>query len=187
MSDETPLDLRSLADVDSPEVAREALRTFRRRLWTRYLWIGLAIALGAVVLFVGSRPSNLREEMEAANVRAFPERVWRVPGATIALEEVADLGDAMGLHFVFLPDPDTPSLGFWVEAEHVGPGPGLTFPLYGMQWGSFNSYVKMQKGPTVLRVILGRTGCVPFCDQQEVLAIDLRELGMPESVWRAER
>jgi hypothetical protein len=176
MSDETPLDLRSLADVDSPEVVREALRTFRRRLWTRYLWIALAIVLAAVAIVVGNRPSNLREEVERANVRAFPaEAVWRVGGLSIALVEAADLGDSTGLHFIVLPDRDA-SGSIWVDGS-----------TYAMGWGDYDTYTKIPKEEHgTVEVFVGRSGCLPFCQEQETLTIDFHKLHLPADIWRAE-
>ncbi len=176
MSDETPLDLRSLADVESPEVVREALRTFRRRLWTRYLWIGLAIVLGAVTLVVGNRPSNLREEMERADVRSAPASpVWHVGGLSIALAEVADLGDSTGLHFVVLPDAGS-NASIWVGGS-----------TYAMAWGDYDTYAKVPKGTNgTIEVTVGPSGCVPTCPKQESFAINLRKLRIPANVWREE-
>lgn len=176
MADEQPLDLRALGEVDSPEVVREALRRFRRRLWTRYVWIGLAIVLGAVALLVGSRPSNLREEMEAANVRVFPQSpVWYASDLTFALAEVADLGDSFGLHFVVLRDPETSSW-LWVN--------GAT---YSMGFGEYDQYVEVPKGTDgTIVVIVGRSGCLPRCAKQDEVTIDLAELGVPANVWKEE-
>jgi hypothetical protein len=174
MSDETPLDLRALADVDSPEVVREALRTFRRRLWTRYLWIGTAIVLAGTAFVVGSRPSDLREEMEAANTRAFPEQTWRFDEVSVALEEVADLGDTMGLHFVVLPDPGAGNPSVWVRGE-----------LASMQTGSYDTYVETSKvDDGLLTTTVGPLWCQPNCARGETVTLDLRALHVPPSVWK---
>jgi len=172
MSNQAPLDLRILADVESPEVVREALRAFRRRLWTRYVWIGLAIVLAALAFVAGNRPSDLHEEMERANVRSFPEAVWRVGDASVSLVEVADLGDTMGLHFVALPDPGTPALSVWVDGA-VG---GVTIAYY-----DFYSEVPKSRDVTIT---VGPERCNPGCEDRETLIVDLRELDVPEDIWR---
>jgi len=173
MSDESPLDLRTLADVESPEVVREALRTFRRRLWTRYVWIGLAIILAGLAFVVGSRPADLHEDMERANLRAFPETVWRVGDASVALVEVADLGDTMGVHFVALPDPGTFGLSVWVD----GAIDALTVAYY-----DFYSEVPKSRDVTIT---VGPERCNPGCEDRETLVLDLRELGVPQNFWRS--
>jgi hypothetical protein len=176
MTDQPPLDLRSLGEVDEPEVVRAALRTFRRRLWTRYVWIGLAIVVAAVTLVVGGRPSNLKEEVEAANTITYPgDAVWRVGGSSVALEEVADLGETMGLHFVVVPDPGEAPPTLWVE--------GMT---HSMGWNTYDTYVEASKTDDPrLTVTYGRA-CVPLCETQQSFTIDLRELDVPLSIWGGE-
>ena len=64
---EEPLDLRALADVDEPDVLREALRTFRRRVLTRYVWITVGIGLAIAAAVWGLQPSTLSERMDASS------------------------------------------------------------------------------------------------------------------------
>lgn len=177
MSEQPPLDLRGLADVDSPEVVRAALKTFRRRLWTRYVWVGLAIVFAAAAFVWGGQPSDLREEIEASHLRSLPEQVWRVGGTSVALEEAADLGDYMGLHFVVLPDPGKNAPGIWVNGQ------------VSSMWGYtvFDTYVKVPKDQTGrLEVTLGSASCLPDCPKGETFVIDLRQLMVTPDVWRAE-
>ncbi len=178
MSDEQiPLDLRALADIDSPEVVRVALRTFRRRMLTRYVWVALAIVFAALALIASGRPSDLREEIEQAHTRSYPANsVWRVSDASIALAEVADLGDAVGLHFVLLPDPGKGSPGIWVHGE-----------IASMKSGSYDTYLKLPKisGDT-LEVTIGPERCLPNCSQQSTITIVFRQLMVPRNVWRSE-
>lgn len=120
MSEQPPLDLRALADVDSPEVVRGALRTFRRRIVTRYVWLVLAIVLfGAAVLW-GRTPTTLEQRVEAAHSAAYIDAVWRVRGATVALDKVADLGDRIGLHLVAVPDQPDRRVEVSVSGEIAG-------------------------------------------------------------------
>ena len=186
MSEQAPLDLRGLADVDSPEVVRTALKTFRRRLWTRYVWIGLAIVFAAVAFIWGGQPSDLREEIEASHLRSFPEQVWRVGGASVALEEAADLGDYMGLHFVALPDPGGRSVRLCVvgaEPQSLTTGPGGSGA---MTWGAYDYYVRLPKSlSSVIEVAVGGP-CPSSQPNPNVITVDLRKLMIPPSIWRAE-
>ena len=54
-----PLDLRTLAEVDESDVVKVALKTFRRRILTRYVWITLVIGLvlAAVLVRLVPRPA----------------------------------------------------------------------------------------------------------------------------------
>lgn len=174
MSDQVPLDLRSLAEVDEPEVIRAALRRFRRRLWTRYLWVGLAIIGAVIALVVGARPSGLREEMEAADVRAFPATTYRFEDVSVALTEVSDLGDTMGLHFVVVPDVGGANPAVAVEGVLLATG-----------HGSHDNYIEAEKvSDGLLTMTVGGVWCVPNCKQGYEETIDLRELGVPPQVWR---
>jgi hypothetical protein len=175
VSERPPLDLRALGDVDEPDVVRAALRSFRRRLWTRYLWIGLAIILGSVAWVVGNRPSNLKEEVEAADTITYPaDAVWRIEGSSIALEEVADLGGTMGIHFVVIPDPGTVAPTLWVEGE-----------THSMGWNTYDTYVEAAKTTDPVLTLTYGKGCVPSCERQQTLEIDLQRLHVPATTWRA--
>jgi len=174
MADQAPLDLRALADVDSPEVVRAALKSFRRRLLTRYVWIGLVVVLIAVGLWANARPDDLAEEVDAANPASFPDQVWRFDDASVALTEVGDLGMDVGLHFVVIPDdPHAPS---YLEIAEATQGMGV---------GSFDVYERVPDGVPQLHATLGRSGCVPHCDHQDQWVIDLSKLRIPANIWRS--
>jgi hypothetical protein len=177
MSEPTPLDLRALADVDAPEVVHEALKAFRRRFWTRYLWIALVIALAGVSFISGTKPSDVRERMEASSLRAFPTMTWRIDGSTVALAEISDLDDGTGLRFVILPDPG-------VEV----PGVGIRRSLASFSAGTYDTYLVIPKSSDGrLTFTVGPSGCVPGCSGgQTDTAIDLGTLGVPDQTWRAE-
>ncbi len=53
MTDESPLDLRSLGDVESPEVVRAALRRFRRNALRTAAWVAV-VGLVAVTFALGA-------------------------------------------------------------------------------------------------------------------------------------
>jgi hypothetical protein len=104
MNDEAPLDLRSLAEVDSPEVVSAALRRWRRR----FLTTG-GIVLAAAVVFIAALvwavlDKSPRERIEtAAGIR--PGLVFEVGDTTIVVRKIADLGDDIGIALV-LAAPD---------------------------------------------------------------------------------
>jgi hypothetical protein len=174
MKDADPVDLRALADVESPEVVHEALRRFRRRTLTRYLWVSILVVLIAAALFLGGRPSNLKEEFEAARGGGSSSAwVWRLDQASVGIEEFVDLGEDLGLHFVVVHDPDEPTVGVWVQGQ-----------VASMQWAEFDTYVRVPK-PTegTLRALIGSVDCLPSCLDQEAIEIDLG--GFPPDMWRA--
>lgn len=61
-SGDRPLRLGDLAEVDSPEVLRGALRAFRRRMAFRAVWIAGAIAVALVIVPAIGRSTSLRSE-----------------------------------------------------------------------------------------------------------------------------
>jgi hypothetical protein len=177
MSEPAPLDLRALADVDTPEVVREALKAFRRRFWTRYIWIALVVALAGVSFISGTTPSDVRDRMEASSLRAFPTATWRIDGSTVALAEVSDLGDGTGLRFVIVPDPG-------VEV----PGVSVLRSLATFDAGIYDTYLVIPKSSDGrLTFAVGPSGCVPECASgQTETTVDLETLGIPDQTWRAE-
>ena len=177
MSEPRPLDLRALADVDAPEVVHEALKAFRRRFWTRYLWIALVVAFAGVSFISGTKPSDVRERMEASSLRSFPTMSWRIEGSTVALAEVSDLGDGTGLRFIVVPDPG-------VEV----PGVGVSLSLATFSAGTYDTYLVIQKSTDGrLTFAVGPSGCVPECASgQTETTVDLGALGVPDQAWRLE-
>jgi hypothetical protein len=127
-----PIDLRTLADVDSPEVVREALRSFRRRVVTRYLWIAVAIVVAVVGIRWAQQPTTLHERIDEASRYIEAHPIWVVPGATVSLERVADLGDdRLGFHFVV-----------------IGRGASLRLTgqvTWGQDPGYFDRYIEIRK------------------------------------------
>jgi hypothetical protein len=171
MSDQPPLDLRSLADVDSPEVVREALRTFRRRIVTRYVWLALAIVVFGAAVIWGRTPTTLQQRVDAAHSFATPgaRAVWRVEGVTVALDRVADLGDTVGLHFIVLEEPGFGS----------GGRISVTGQVATMGFGSWEEYVEIERpvsGVPIL-TIHGAKGSTQ-------IPLDPAHGGFPTDFWR---
>ena len=98
-----PLDLRSLAEVDEPDVVKAALKTFRRRVLTRYVWITLAIGVVVTAVVWGLQPATLEQRVQAATPSDEPQYVWHVAGMGVGLVRVAKLGDDVGMQFVVVP------------------------------------------------------------------------------------
>lgn len=100
MTEETPLDLRSLGSVDSPEVVSAALRRFRRRIFSTGAVVLLAAAsLVGGILWAVVTTRTLEERIDEAvgkNVGAVFER----SGATVVLTRVAEVETSLGLSFV---------------------------------------------------------------------------------------
>lgn len=121
MSEQPPLDLRLLADVHSPEVVREALRRFRRRIVTRYVWFVLAAVVALIAIWWGQVPTRLAERVDRASRSIEAHPVWRSHGATVALDRVADLGDGrLGFHFVVIGAGIQLQMSDEITAEYVG-------------------------------------------------------------------
>lgn len=107
MTSEMPFDLRSLGDVDSPEVVRQALEQFRRRAAKTGIWV-LIGALAIVLFAFGVRARRtLGDDIDAATGVA-PAAVYRVAGMTAVLVKVADLGDRTGIHLMVAQPGDGP-------------------------------------------------------------------------------
>jgi hypothetical protein len=98
-----PLDLRSLAEVDEPDVVKVALKTFRRRLLTRYVWITLVIGLVVAAVVWGLQPTTLEQRLQSSIPVDEPQYVWHAVGLGIGLVRVAKLGDDVGMQFVVVP------------------------------------------------------------------------------------
>lgn len=177
MDEQSPLDLRSLADVDAPEVVHEALKAFRRRFWTRYVWIALLIGFAGVSFISSTKPSDVRDRMQAASLRAFPTARWRIEDSTVALAEVSDLGDGTGVRFIVVPDPG-------VDV----PGVGVPRSLARFSDGDYDTYLVIPRSSDGrLTFAVGPSGCVPECPTGQIeTTVDLAALGIPDETWRLE-
>jgi len=143
MSDQPPLDLRALADVDAPDVVHEALRRFRRKILVRSVWVVFA-ALAVVAIVWVRTPTTLAERVDQASRAIEAHPVWHAHGATVALDRVARLGDdRLGFHFVVIGKGVTLRMSGQVATEDVG-------------WA--NQYVEIRRptqGYPTLTIIVG--------------------------------
>lgn len=183
-----PLDLRSLGEVDEPEVIRAALRRFRRRVLVR----GVAI-LAVVAVLVGLRVAGPWRPTIAQRIeRAQGEQVggtWRVGRATVVLVRAADLGEDTGLHLLVL-DPtagafDDYTIGFSPRAsDFASRGDGRAVE----QWYR----IRVPPGGAVVATLwfipMCRATAEHGCESRSVRAgtftIDFAARDVPAWVWR---
>ena len=167
---EGPVDLRTLADVEEPDVVREAVRTFRRRLLTRYVWITLAIALLTGAIWWAVQPSSLGERIDAATPRDAPGITWHTKTADIGLAAVTRLRDGVGLRFVVIAPAD--------QAQNCIAMPASIdqdFPADG-----FDAYFEVPRSTT--GVFQAQIGCDPR--SPETITIDLPSMHVDDTVWK---
>jgi hypothetical protein len=168
---EEPLNLRSLADVDSPDVVRAALTTFRRRLITRYIWVTALVAIVGGAVIWGLQPSTLEQRIAAADVAAQPGKVWHLDGESVGLARVVKLRDGVGLRFVGVPTSGDQS-GFQINvAGNLGED---------STGDGFDAFVEVPRTADgrYLATFEGPSGT------PESFTIDLAALHVPSSVWK---
>jgi hypothetical protein len=100
MNLEPPPDLRSLADVDAPEVTKAALRGFRRRLLVRFFWFAVTLTLVGVGVFYVAQLS--RDDLASIDGTSdlWQPASYEVGSAHLVVLRAVRLGDDVGLHFV---------------------------------------------------------------------------------------
>jgi len=169
-----PLDLRSLADVETPEVLGAALKAFRRRVLRRNIWILLAIAALIAVFIWSLQPHDLQERIESANTGVTPDgAVWKVGEVSVALDDVVPLSDStMGLHLVVIP------------------ASGITSPSSVASMVSDDGYgwwLEVMRGREVKLSVSPNCFGSPRCKSAGSFTVDLgprpEGLGIPEDIW----
>jgi hypothetical protein len=166
-----PLDLRSLAEVESPDVVRAALATFRRRLITRYVWVTIMVAVIVGAAFWGLQPSTLEERIQRAEVAAEPGTVWHLEGGSVGLARVVQLRDGVGLRLVMIPASGDQQ-GSRIE---VAGALGSEYPGDG-----FDAFVEVPPSSDgrYQASFDGSSG------KPQSFTIDLRSMHVPSSVWK---
>jgi hypothetical protein len=179
--DDRPLDLRSLVDVDAPEVVRAALKTFRRRVLVRAGWVILALAVGTALLVSLVTARSLSERVLRSSTQAYPAgATWDVGSVRFVLIRVASLGDGrIGLE---LASAATPGSGVQVGGlSPIGIG-----GVQGETTGDSDWWFSLTP-PADGRIAM-RTRFDGPCDSAGPcggsFTIDLRALGVPTSLWR---
>jgi hypothetical protein len=178
MSDGPIPDLRSLAEVEEPDVVKAALAAFRRRLWTRYVWVVvIAVAVAAAVVIV-TRTDTLRDAIEGASSATIVRGSWEAGDVRIGLDRVASLDDGLGLHFVEIGPsrgsgsrPDTSAYPMTIEGS-----------IETETWGMFDVYVEvLPPADRTIRVRVDGADCGggPPCS----FVVDLRDLGVQRTIW----
>ena len=171
MSDE-PIDLRSLADVDAPEVVREALRAFRRRFVTRYLWVALAGILALAAIWWAVQPNSLAERIDAATPYDHPGLSWHMLGVDIGLSDVVRLRDGVGFRFVVIARDPSDEARFCISMPF---STDHEFPP-----DAFDAYFELPRSATgVYQANIG-------CNSRLVrpIEIDLQSMHVDDSIWK---
>jgi hypothetical protein len=179
--DDRPLDLRSLVDVDSPEVVRAALKTFRRRVLVRAGWVILALAVGVALLFSLVSAHSLSERIFRSSTQAYPVgATWDVGQVRFVLIRVSSLSDGrVGLE---LASAAAPGSGMQVGGlSPIGVG-GVEGETTGdSDW--WFSLTPPGDGQIAMRAHFDGP-CDPAGPCGGSFTIDLRALGVPTSLWR---
>ncbi len=186
MNHEQPLDLRSLARVESPEVVSAAVRRFRRRIFST----GAVVLLAAAALVVGilwavvvNRTLEERiEESPGRNIGAVYERAE----FTVVLTRVAQVDSGLGLAFVIASAEERGDAFLRLDGirEFDERGGGGTREIY--------LVVGPPDDARIDATLMLQQGCDPdpegFCQTRPesigTFTIDLQELGVPEELWK---
>jgi len=200
---EQPLDLRSLGDIDSPEVVRVALKRFRRRALRSVAWLLLGAAAIASFVVADATQRTLGERIEAAP-GTTAGAVYRVEGMTATLEQIADLGQVTGFHLIVAvpgtgPQTNTGQSLYEVEVPRATDVLlersrsirlfHLWFSLRVPSDGRISLPVKLDCSPLAFANPDGERACAVLRGPEierlvGTIDIDLNELGIPASIWR---
>lgn len=184
--DEKPLDLRSLGEVDSPEVLRAALRRFRHRMLVRGLWIFLGVAILLGLRLAGPLRPSLADQIERSPGIQLGA-VYRTGGVTVVVVRVADLGDNTGLHVV-LADPAAgplDDLNLWIRSGFVewefssaGAATEHWYEVRVPATGRLDATVQHSVCPR------GPEGGACSIEPQGQITIDLQAFGVDRRLWQ---
>jgi hypothetical protein len=201
MSSNPPLDLGSLADVESPEVVKEALRTFRRRSLRTAIWVVLVVVMIGIPV-VRQALSKSFEERVAAAPGIDVGTVYTSRGVTMVLSRVAALDDGTALHLVITPNgvaPDARIIFVHIEtatriANSAGPGRVVDgwFVVNLRDDGLLKVTVSVDRHCEVhpskenpdLRICGGVRQYDAHDPPEREFTIDLKAAGVPERLWR---
>ena len=119
MNPEDALDLRALADVDSPRVVQAALRRFRRKIFTTGALVLLAIAcLAGGIVWATVLHRTPAERIEAAP-GAVVGAIYSDENVTVILRRVARLDEGLGLNLLVAAPDATPGDQHFVRAKGI--------------------------------------------------------------------
>jgi hypothetical protein len=201
MTDEMPMDLRSLGEVDEPEVVRQALRRFRRKALKGTVWIVLIVIAVASTLVARSAKRDLSERIDGA--KGFvPGTVYQRDHMTALLAKVADLGDVTGFHIIVSQPGTGPQHSTGRDVYRLTADDEIqTSNLHSFLDNPLYDYYFSVRVPESGLIRIGveiscmarpeqfnergfgfcrSVGTIPVIDP---LLIDLRALGVPRSIW----
>jgi len=178
MSATPPLDLGSLGDVDSPEVVKQALRTFRRRTLRSTIWV-LVVALMLGIPLVNQLFSKSTMERITTADGYDAGTVYRSRGVTVVLIRVADLGERTGIHLVATADgvEGNPFVFVQIQNEYY---PATFRTGTDRMVEAWYEVTVPSDGKLNLRVEAHGGNEEPERD----FVIDLNAAGVPERLWR---
>lgn len=200
MSTNPPFDLGSLADVESPEVVKGALRTFRRRTLRTFVWVVLVATMIGVPLVRQGLSKDFAESVEAAPGYDVGT-LYASRGVTVLLARVADLEDMSAVRLI-VTAPDLPGeKRLFLTLENGGPeatqrGPrrvvdgwfSVRVPDDGVLRLSVFVDIRCEVHPSKenpnLRVCDGVQQVDPHESPEREFTIDLKAAGVPERFWR---
>lgn len=106
MSEERPLDLLVLGQIEDAEVVRGALRRFRRRVLVRTVWV-LVFVLAAAAIVAGQIVKynrDFRTRIQTGASWNGAQGTYRVGGTTVGVLKVTVIpGHRLGLELAFFP------------------------------------------------------------------------------------
>jgi len=198
-SDDRPLQLRDLAQTESPEIVRAALGRFRRRLLVRGLIVVLVVAAGAILYpryfnpprdltseIQHARGVELLRSVTAGGVEATVVRVVRLSGETLAPDRAIErfgiqlavfsrsLQPGEQLVSLLESDPDHGILSF-----RTGTSDNFALEM----WMSFVAGTRSIDIPFV-GVVSGRSSARLAHPSLGTLHIDMQQIGVPDWIWR---
>lgn len=188
MNPEDSLDLRSLADVESPAVVQGALRRFRRKIFTTgalVLLSFLCLAGGIIVATVLHKTLDERIETAAG---WEPGAVYSTEEVTLVLRRVVRLNEGLGLHFLLAAPASRGSTTHFLRTEGIRDGEVRGAP----KTKDMYLVVEPPEAGLIDMRLLERHGCdAPpgggLCRSKPNLVfsfeIDLADLGVPENIW----
>ena len=188
MNPEESLDLRALAEVESPAVVQSALRRFRRKIFTTGALVMLAVVcLAGGILWATVMHRTLDERIAEAPGKDVAA-VFSAEGRTVVLRRVARLEEGVGLHFLLVHPDAGGAQNYSLRTEGIRDG----MILGGSKTNDSFLVIAPSDDGTIPMRLFYRDGCDPppgggLCRSEAELVssfeIDLNELGVPGSIW----
>ena len=190
MNPDESLDLRSLADVESPAIVQGALRRFRRKIFTT----GALVLLSFLCLTGGIIGATVLHKTLAERIQTTagvePGAVYSNEEVTLILRRVVRLDEGLGLHFLLAAPESQRNATHFLRTEGIRDGEVRGAPK------AKELYLVVAPPPEgrVDMRLFERNGCdAPpgggLCRSKPNLVlsfeVDLTALDVPESIWRS--